>query len=38
VNRLTVNRRTLVALAFLLAPAPVSAQADTIGPPIPLFT
>jgi len=38
VSRKTVNRLTAVLLALLLAPAPVAAQADTIGPPIPLFT
>jgi membrane-associated phospholipid phosphatase len=38
VNRSTVNRITWILLTFLLAPAPASAQADTIGPPIPLFT
>jgi membrane-associated phospholipid phosphatase len=36
VNRSTVNRLTVGFL--LLFPAPVLAQADTIGPPIPLFT
>jgi membrane-associated phospholipid phosphatase len=38
VNRKTVNRKTAALLALLLAPMPASAQADTIGPPIPLFT
>ena len=37
-NRNTVNRRTLVLAALLLAPASAFAQADTIGTPIPLFT
>ena len=37
-NRRTVNRLTLVLLALALAPRPARAQADTVGPPIPLFT
>ena len=37
-NRKTVNRLTAVLLALLLAPAAVSAQADTISGAIPLFT
>src|SRR6185436_12962478 len=32
------NRFALVLLALLLAPTSAFAQADTIGPPIPLFT
>jgi membrane-associated phospholipid phosphatase len=40
VNQRTVNRRTagLLLLVLALAPQPAHAQADTVGPPIPLFT
>jgi membrane-associated phospholipid phosphatase len=39
VNRRTVNRWTAaVLLAIAVVPRTASAQADTIGPPIPLFT
>jgi membrane-associated phospholipid phosphatase len=38
-NRKTVNRRTAIVLfAIALFPRPAHAQADTVGPPIPLFT
>ena len=39
VNRRTVNRWTAAVLsAIALVPRTASAQADTVGPPIPLFT